>query len=198
MKDFDVERRKREEADRTFVIGGETFAYRAAVAPESILSWSEFASVGDKEQAAVAAAQAQLKVAQAQLDRIGDDENPNRAQYEDSVAELAAKVAEKTEALAQVARSESDWLTVIDDTVLAIIEPAYGDAWTSVRNPENSHPLSLGDLQGLLEWLMEQVTGRPTGPPSDSSPPAGSTATTSTDESSSTEDPEPETSISDS
>lgn len=190
-KDFDVERKKREDADRSFKIGGEQFVYRAAVAPESILSWSEFASAGDLEQAALNATQARLNAAQGQLDRM-DDNAEGRTEQEDRVANLAAELAERTEALAHVARSESDWLAVIDQTVLAIIEPGYDETWKEVRNPDLAHPLSLGDLQELLEYLMEQVTQRPTGQPSDSSPPAGSTSTSSTGASSSTEAPAPE------
>lgn len=188
MRDFDVERRKREEADRSFTIAGEKFVFRAAVAPESILGWSEFSSVGDKEQAALNAANANLNAAQTRLDRMLPDAEDRPAQ-EDRVAELAATVAERTEALAAVARSESDWLAVIDQTVVAIIEPDYSGLWEKVRDPQLPHPISLGDLQELLEWLLAQVTGRPTGLPSASSPTDDSTGISSTDESSSTAAP---------
>lgn len=36
MRDFDQERRAREEQDRSFIIGGETFVRRASVRPEAI------------------------------------------------------------------------------------------------------------------------------------------------------------------
>jgi hypothetical protein len=40
MKNFDEERQAREEIDRSFVIGGETFTHRVAVAPETIVRWN--------------------------------------------------------------------------------------------------------------------------------------------------------------
>lgn len=43
MHDFDVERKKREERDRSFKIGGEEFVYKPAVAPEVLLKWSQVA-----------------------------------------------------------------------------------------------------------------------------------------------------------
>lgn len=41
MKNFDEERRGRLEADRSFILGGETFTYKASVAPETVLRWSQ-------------------------------------------------------------------------------------------------------------------------------------------------------------
>jgi hypothetical protein len=41
MKDFDVARKEREERDRGFQIGGETFTCRAAVAPQSVMRWGK-------------------------------------------------------------------------------------------------------------------------------------------------------------
>lgn len=41
MRNFDEAREERLKRDRSFQIGGETFSYRAAVAPESILRWSQ-------------------------------------------------------------------------------------------------------------------------------------------------------------
>lgn len=41
MKNFDTDRVKRQERDRSFVIGGKTFTHRASVAPEAILDWSK-------------------------------------------------------------------------------------------------------------------------------------------------------------
>lgn len=38
---FDTKRRERLQRDRTFIVGGETFEYRPAVAPEAILRWSK-------------------------------------------------------------------------------------------------------------------------------------------------------------
>ena len=41
MKNFDEARAEREARDRSFQIGGETFSYRPAIAPEAILRWSQ-------------------------------------------------------------------------------------------------------------------------------------------------------------
>lgn len=41
MKNFDEARAERERRDRSFQIGGEEFTYRPAVAPETILRWSQ-------------------------------------------------------------------------------------------------------------------------------------------------------------
>jgi len=41
MKNFDEERQHRAERDRSFTIGGETFTYRASVAPEKMAAWNE-------------------------------------------------------------------------------------------------------------------------------------------------------------
>lgn len=44
MKDFDQARRARESADRRFVIAGQEFTYKAAVAPETLLEWNAAAT----------------------------------------------------------------------------------------------------------------------------------------------------------
>lgn len=41
MKDFDVKRNERANKDRTFKLNGIEFEYRPAVAPESLLEWSQ-------------------------------------------------------------------------------------------------------------------------------------------------------------
>jgi hypothetical protein len=44
MRDFDEERRTREAADRRILIGGHEFTYKAAVAPEVIVTWNKAAT----------------------------------------------------------------------------------------------------------------------------------------------------------
>lgn len=193
MKDFDVARREREEADRSFTIGGETFVYRPAVAPEAIMAWTEFAGGADKEQAFLRAAQANLDAAQAQM-KASEAANADAAELARVSADIAAKTAAVAEAAAAVeekARDDNEWLSVVDETITAIIEPQYHDTWRKVRDPDLAHPLSLGDLQEVMEWLVEQVVSRPTGKPSDSSPSVDGTETVSTDDSSSTVLPVP-------
>lgn len=133
MKDFDTARRKREQADRTFKIAGSEFRFRAAVAPEAILGWSQMTAGADV--------------------------------------------------------SEAEWLTIIDETITAMLEPEFAKEWERIRDPELAHPLNLSDLQDVLQWLIEQVVGRPTGPPSDSSTSDGDTGTQLTVVSSSPAEP---------
>lgn len=191
MKDFDVARREREQADRSFQIGGKQFKYRPAVAPEAIMSWSDFAGGADQEQAQLRAAQANLAASHASL-RAAEATSADAGELSRIAADIAAKTAEVAVATAAVeakTRSDNEWLGVIDQTIEAILEPEYHDAWKEVRAPDLAHPLSLGDLQDLMEWLVEQVVNRPTGKPSDSSPSDGTTETESTGASSSPEAP---------
>lgn len=44
MKDFDRERRQRQETDRRILIGGRELSYRASVAPEVVLRWNQAAT----------------------------------------------------------------------------------------------------------------------------------------------------------
>lgn len=53
MKDFDEARGEREERDRGFKINGQTFVYRPAVAPETLIPWFEMGA-GTPEREAIA------------------------------------------------------------------------------------------------------------------------------------------------
>lgn len=191
MQDFDIARKAREDADRTFRIGGKEFTYRPAVAPEAIMQWTEFAGGADKEQADLRAAQANLQAAYAQQ-RAANAASADEAELARVAADIATKsadVAVKTAEVEAKARSDSEWLAVIDETITAILEPNNHEQWREVRNPDLPHPLSLGDLQTLMEWLVGQVVNRPTGEPSGSSPSPATTETASTVDSSSPEEP---------
>lgn len=75
--------------------------------------------------------------------------------------------------------SQEQQLKVMDDTVLAFLEEGQAEKWASVRmSVEN--PVTLKDIDALIEWLIEEQTGRPTEPLSDSSPGSESAATTTT------------------
>lgn len=202
MRDFDEARREREQADRSFTIGGQQFVFRAAVAPEAIMAWTEYGNRGNKEKAALAAASARLAAAEAHLAALSTPQqgaSPSPEQVAalaeqqgigpTRIAELAAAAATAQEAVEATVRPEAEWLSLIDSTVVAIIEPDYAETWAAVRDPNLPHPLSLGDLQELLEWLVEQVVGRPTGRPSDSSAGLDANGTVSTVVSSSPETP---------
>ncbi len=81
--------------------------------------------------------------------------------------------------------NEEEWLALYDETILAMLEPGQAEKWAQVRDPELANPLTTGDLTALVRWLFEEMTGRPTGPSSDSSAGQNSSATTSKDASSS-------------
>ena len=131
MKNFDEVRAKRAETDRSFVIGGETFVRKPAVAPEEILQW-------------------------------------NRATG------------------GEVELSEAEWIDTYDETILVLLEPGQEEKWREVRRRDVENPLTIGDLSGLIRWLFEEMSGRPTTPSSDSSDGRPSTETTSKGDSSST------------
>ncbi len=129
MKNFDEARAEREKRDRSFQIGGESFTYRPAVAPETILRWSQM---------------------------------------------TGGEIPDLTEQQA---------LDIFDETVLAFLEPNQEEKWASIREPDVAHPLNVADLRELVAWLFEEQTGRPTGPPSDSSGGPATTETPSTGDS---------------
>jgi hypothetical protein len=117
MRNFDEAREEREKRDRSFVIGGETFTYRAGIAPEAFIRYNEM-----------------------------DTDTP-----------------------------EQDAIAIIDEAVVAFLEPGQDDLWRKVRDPQARHPLNIGDMRDLLSWLFEEQTNRPLSPGSDSS--AGSEQT---------------------
>lgn len=177
MKNFDTARKEREDADRSFLIGGKEFRFRAAVAPESILKWTQFANSGDAENNTLLIAQSRLESAKA----VDPPYPPSE------IAKLESKVMDALEAANAKQKTEEQWIGLIDDTILSIIEPDYVDDWHSVRSIDAQHPLNLQDLQDLITWLVEQVVGRPTTQSSVSTPSETSPGTSSTDGSSSPE-----------
>lgn len=78
------------------------------------------------------------------------------------------------------ADSEADWLKILDETVVAMLEPGQEDKWRKVRDPEAENPITQLDLSALMRWLIEVTTGRPTGQPSDSSSGSDGSGTSST------------------
>lgn len=78
-------------------------------------------------------------------------------------------------------------LATIDGLIIAFLEPGPGgdahNRYKAVREREDD-PISVEDLQELVEWMMEVYTARPTVPPGGSSESPGTTGTDSTDESS--------------
>jgi len=115
MQNFDVERDARLEGERTFVIGGETFTYKPAVAPEALVAWADM-----------------------------NADTP-----------------------------EADAIRIMDETVVAFLEAGQEEKWATVRNPALSNPLTANDILGVIKWLVEEQTSRPTMPSSASSPGSG-------------------------
>jgi hypothetical protein len=105
MRDFDEARKRRQDKDRSFKIGGETFVMKPGVRPEAL----------------------------ADYEKIGPDSTP------------------------------TETLAIIDGIVLSMIDGADGghDRYVKVRESEDD-PVTLGDMQELVEWLMEEQTARPT------------------------------------
>jgi len=68
----------------------------------------------------------------------------------------------------------------MDAQILLFIDPADGghERWAELRAREES-PVTIGQLNSILTWLMEEQTGRPTEPPSPSASGRGRTAASS-------------------
>lgn len=67
---------------------------------------------------------------------------------------------------------------LLDDQVLLFLEPEDHDRWGSLRARDDK-PVTIAQLNAILQWLMEEQTGRPTIQPSPSAPGRGRTAATS-------------------
>lgn len=95
------------------------------------------------------------------------------------------KVGVRPEALAEYEKLDTetaaaDTLKVIDDLILSFMDLENGDEarYRSLRERE-ADPLTLRDLTDLVEWLLEEQTGRtPTRQSSRSTPGARRTRTT--------------------
>lgn len=77
-------------------------------------------------------------------------------------------------------------LNAVDEIVVGFLDPT-NDAearYRKIREREED-PVTLADLVELVQWLVEEETGRPTQQPSASTSGDGGTSTTSTDVSSS-------------
>lgn len=85
----------------------------------------------------------------------------------------------------EVTATEEEWISIYDETILSMLEEGQEDGWKIVRDPKAANPLNVQDLNELLQWLLEEQTGRPTGQPSDSSTSSGGNGTQSKADSSS-------------
>ena len=67
---------------------------------------------------------------------------------------------------------------LMDRQILLFIEPAEHEQWTELRSREEK-PVTIGQINAILTWLMEEQTGRPTEQPSPSEAGPGKTARSS-------------------
>jgi len=66
---------------------------------------------------------------------------------------------------------------LMDDQILLFIVPDEHDKWRELR-ARDDEPVTIGQMSAMIQWLMEQQTGRPTEAPSPSA--AGRTRTAAT------------------
>ncbi len=78
----------------------------------------------------------------------------------------------------------ADVIAAIDNTIVAMVENGGHKAWKALRAREDD-AVTLGDMLEVMQWLVEEQSGRPTLPPSPSSTEPVSSGTTSTGASSS-------------
>lgn len=80
--------------------------------------------------------------------------------------------------------TEEEWIKLYDESITAMLDPGQDARWVHVRRPDAPNPLNVADLNELLQWLLEQQAGRPTGQPSDSSTSSAGNGTGTKEESS--------------
>jgi hypothetical protein len=68
--------------------------------------------------------------------------------------------------------------TLMDRQILLFIEDEQHERWAELRAREKE-PVTIGQINAVLTWLMEEQTGRPTEQPSPSAPGRGKTAASS-------------------
>jgi len=67
---------------------------------------------------------------------------------------------------------------LMDRQILLFLDEEGHERWKALRAREDS-PVTIGQINAVLTWLMEEQTGRPTEPPSPSAPGRGKTAASS-------------------
>jgi hypothetical protein len=79
-------------------------------------------------------------------------------------------------------------LEAADALVLAFLEPESREQWERVRHTEQANPVTIRDVQDVVEHMIGVMAGRPTEPRGGSSPSRGKSGTSSTEESDSPEE----------
>lgn len=67
---------------------------------------------------------------------------------------------------------------LMDKQILLFLPAEDQERWKELRAREDA-PVTIGQINAVLTWLMEEQTGRPTEPPSPSVPGRGKTAPSS-------------------
>ena len=67
---------------------------------------------------------------------------------------------------------------LMDRQILLFLPEDEHERWTELR-ARDKEPVTIGQINAVLTWLMEEQTGRPTEPPSPSAPGRGKTAASS-------------------
>ena len=176
MKNFDEEREARVEIpedQRTFQLGGETFLIRDAVRPEVFAPLDEMKPLVQSKTDCVCG---HTRVQHVQ----------GRGACNDPACSCIAfvgEVVEKGSSLAEI-------LDAFDAAVLACLADTDGgrDRWKALRRREDN-PVEMADIRGVLDWIQEVQSARPTQRPGSSSPGPSETGTTSTENSSSQDSP---------
>ncbi len=177
MKNFDTERQKRVDQDRSFQINGQTFTHKPAVAPEALTEWS--AMVGGEYVERDADGKAVLSESTPARDRDGHliirGGRLVPLEVDGKSGEMVLQGGEIQMLPGQPISNltEEKALEIYEHTILAFLEPGQEEQWQSARSPQSANPINLNDLTELITWLFEETSGRPTGPSSSSS---GSTA----------------------
>ncbi len=164
VKNFDLARAARA-ATSDFQIGGEQFRMRA-VRPEVLLGYQDF-----EMKPPPALVEARKAILRASIDHPSTDGNRS------AEAQLAILDADPLEADYERATNDA-LLPRLDEVVVALIEDTDdAHARYAALRARETDPLTLGDVQSLVSWLLETQAkeleaeaGRPTSQPSPSTP----------------------------
>lgn len=78
------------------------------------------------------------------------------------------------------ARWPEESFEIMNGTILELLEPDSREAWNEVIGNSLDHPISLLDMDQIIQHCVAVQTGRPTAPLSSSGTQGGSGSTTST------------------
>ena len=146
-----IEERKkaRREADRSFVLLGETLAVRPSVTREV---GADLMAARDARVTAIQALQ-KLLGKDGQMPANADD------------AQLGAVV----EATRLVGAADDTAIQVAEETIIDCLEPGTHEAWARLRAKDAADPLTAEEMEEIAEYLLGKIAEIPTSAPSVSS-----------------------------